>query len=154
MTTNSTDQPLRECLAAGCLSRDGFLGTDPRPMADIVAADLAELRAAGLTPGRVGDFLDAILAAADLAQEQEIHLCGGKVTVRFTPGMGLIPCPFACGFRGDKGAATVILPGGRHFLVSPLSAHLIREHGFFQGRNTAFRLEPADAVQLCRLHCP
>jgi len=56
---------------------------------------------------------------------------------------GMIPCPF-----GERGlhhkiiAEVTHLKKGGKIKFSQLSVHLIREHGFFEGRGSVFRLDP------------
>jgi len=144
------EKELRERMRPGILAKDGFLGTDSRTIADIIEADVAEIEAAGLDTARIAELLEDLLLAAEEALETPRRLCGGAVTVRFIEGMGRIPCPFACGFRGRKGVVELTSPT-LNLQFTALHAHLIRGHGFFQGRGAAFRLEPADAVALYRI---
>ena len=140
----------RALMAPGRLSRDGFLGSDTRTLDDIVAADLAELAEAGLEVGAIADLLDELHEAADEAFENPRSLCGGRVTVQATEVRGRISCPFACAYRTHK-ANIEIQAKDLALRLTPLSAHLIRAHGFFQGRGSPFRLEPADLIRLYRL---
>ena len=137
-------------MAPGVLSRDGFLGHDTRNIADILAEDQAELEAAGVTLAEVADMLERVHEKADAGMERPVTLCGGAMTLQSTEGMGRMPCPFACGVRTHKAVITVQALG-REFRLTPMLVHLVRAHGFFQGRGTPFRLEPADAAALLRV---
>jgi hypothetical protein len=134
-------------LAPGRLSRSGFLGQDERSLEEIVAADLADLDAAGVGVAQIADLLDELHQRADEGMEAPQDACGGRATVEIIEAMGRIPCPFACGFRTHK-AVVHARAGTVDILFTPLHAHLIREHGFFQGRGSDFRLEPRDLVAL------
>ncbi len=147
MKRNPVLAALRQRLAPGRLSRAGFLGGDPRPLDELVAADLAALDDAGVTPGQVADLLDALHRAADEGLEAPREVFGGRATVEIVEGMGRIPCPFGCGFRSHK-AVVHVKAGTLDLRFTPLHAHLIREHGFFQGRGSEFRLEPHELVEL------
>ena len=150
MKKNPLRQSQRELMAPGRLSRDGFLGGDDRTLDDIVAADQAVLEESGVSAEQIADLLDELHEAADEALENPRELFDGKVTVRLIEVRGLIPCPFACSFHTHK--ANVMVTAGRlAFTFTPLSAHLIREHGFFQGKGSSFRLEPEELVRLYRL---
>lgn len=152
MKQNPADTALRKRMVPGALSRDGFLGNDARDIAEIIAADRAELEAADVTVAEIADMLDALHRAADDALETPCPVCGGTLSVRMTEVMGRIPCPFACGAALHKGVVEVSCPERRVIRFTPLHAHLIREHGFFQGRGAAFRLEPRDAIALLQLY--
>ena len=150
MKQNPVEKPVRARMQPGVLSRSGFLGRDERPIADIVAADLAELQRAGMGPGEVGDVLDALHAAADAGLGAPQQVADGRLSVCSIEGLGTIPCPFGCGTNLHKGVVHVSWPeGSLHF--TPLQGHLIREHGFFQGRGAQFRIEPHGAAALVRL---
>lgn len=150
MKENPRFSPVRERMAPGRLSEEGFLGTDSRSLEDIVADDLAVLAEAGIDRNELADFLDEIHRAADAALETPTTLYDGRLTVQSTEVMGRIPCPFACGYRTHKATIRVTTRTGSLDLT-PLHNHLIREHGFFQGRGSAFRLEPRDLIDLYRL---
>ncbi|OGV78682.1 MAG: hypothetical protein A3K19_31795 [Lentisphaerae bacterium RIFOXYB12_FULL_65_16] len=147
MKPNPAETKVRQRMEAGVLSRDGFLGDDSRPLADIVADDEAVLAAAGVTAQRVGEVLQEIFAAAEAGLETQVTLFGGAVKARVIEGMGRTPCPFACGVRNRKGELTIEF-GPHRLVLTPLSVHMVREHGFFQGRGSRYRLEPALAVEL------
>ena len=147
MKQNPVLARVQQRLAPGRLSRSGFLGQDPRPFDEIVDADLAELEAAGVRVTQVADLLDELHRRADEGLEAPCEACGGRATVQLVEAMGRISCPFACGFRSHK-AVVHVHAGVVDLLFTPLQAHLIREHGFFQGRGSDFRLEPREVVAL------
>ncbi len=150
MKRNPANANVRALMERGRLGRDGFLGDDTRTIEDIVAADDATLVAAGVTRAELADLLDELHVAADEALETPRDLYDGKVQVQVTEVMGRISCPFGCGKRAHK-AAIQVKAGSLAFVFTPLHAHLIREHGFFQGKGSWFRLEPAELISLYRL---
>jgi hypothetical protein len=150
MKRNPAHSHAREMMASGRLGRDGFLGDDTRTLDDIVAADAATLEATGVTCAELADLLDELHEAADEALETPRALFGGRVVVQLVEVMGRIPCPFGCGVSEHK-AAIKVEAGDISFTFTPLHAHLIRQHGFFQGRGSAFRLEPHELAALYRL---
>jgi hypothetical protein len=139
-------------MQAGVLSGAGFLGDDERPLAEIVAADRATLEQAGLTVHDVADLLEHLHEVADRGFGASVAIAGGRVKVWIQEVMGRIPCPYACGFRAHKAVVTVSAAAGE-FQFTPLSAHLIREHGFFEGKGSPFRIEPEELVALFRVVC-
>ncbi|MFO7820911.1 MAG: hypothetical protein R6V56_02465 [Lentisphaeria bacterium] len=150
MKHNPAEDAIRKRMAPGELSLDGFLGEDNRSIAEIVDADVARLEMLGVSREKVADVIDAIHRVADEGLETEREMCDGKLHVRMEEGMGGIPCPFGCGYQGHKGIIHVKMPD-REISLTPLHGHLIREHGFFQGRGSVFRLAPDTAAELCRL---
>ncbi|NOY80992.1 MAG: hypothetical protein GXP31_08300 [Kiritimatiellaeota bacterium] len=150
MKANPAEAQVRQRMAPGVLSRDGFLGTDSRNIADIVAEDRADLDAAGVTAADIARVLEDIHRAADAGLETSITLCDGAVRARGVEVMGRIPCPFGCGVRAHKAVITVEALG-KELRITPILIHLIGTHGFFQGRGSPFRIEPAEAIALWRL---
>jgi hypothetical protein len=152
MKHNPADQLIRDRLEPGALSIKGFLGTDDRPIADIIAADTGEVEAAGLTVEVLGDFLEHLHVTADGAWESRIPMFDGKISVRSDETLGQIPCPFACGASCHKAIIIVKDANGEDLMhFTPLDAHLIREHGFFEGKGSPYRIPPASLISLYRL---
>jgi len=152
MKENPADQPIRERLEPGHLSVEGFLGDDQRPLADIIAADTGVVEAAGLTVQELGDFLEALHVTADGGWESRVPMYDGKISVRSDETLGQIPCPFACGSQCHKAEISVKDADGNDLLkFTPLDAHLISAHGFFEGLGSAYRIDPKELIALYRL---
>lgn len=152
MKENPASQTIRERLEPGIISVEGFLGHDERPLADIIAADTGEVEAAGFTVEQLGEFLETLHITADEGWEGRVPAFDGKVTVRSDETLGQIPCPFACGAHCHKSVIGVKDAAGHDLLnFTPLAAHLIRVHGFFEGKGAPCRIEPANLIRLYRL---
>jgi hypothetical protein len=149
MKRNPSEKRILERMAPGVLSRDGFLGSDARSLGDIIADDAAVLDAAGLSRKAVAAVLQEIFQQAEAGLETTVSFADGQIQAELLEVMGRMPCPFACGTRGRKGVLSIRF-GETSLRITPLSVHLIAEHGFFGGRGNPYRLEPADAVALCR----
>lgn len=149
MKKNPAEQMIRDRLEPGALSIEGFLGTDDRPLADIIAADTGAVEAADLTIEKLGAFLEDLHVIADAGWEGRVAAFDGKVTVRADETLGQIPCPFACGEQCHKAVIGVKDAAGNDLLhFTPLDAHLIRKHGFFEGKGSPYRIEPAELIKL------
>lgn len=128
-------------LAAGVISRDGFLGADTRSVEEIIKADGATLCRLGLTADRVAAELGRLVRIAMDSCGLRVKV-GEHLTVFCREAMGRIPCPWSDGEWFVKGEVEVSDDrDGRSIRVSPLSVHLIGAHGFFQGQGSKFRLE-------------
>ena len=149
MKENPADKLIRERLEPGHISVEGFLGTDKRPLADIIAADTGVVEAEGLSVDVLGNFLEKLHVTADGGWESRIPMYDGKITVRSDETLGQIPCPFACGASCHKAVITVKDANGENLLVfTPLDAHLIAAHGFFEGKGSTYRTEPKELINL------
>lgn len=136
-------------MAPGVLSRAGFLGTDTRGLAEIIAADRAELADADLTCEQLAERLEELLAAAMAAMGAGVAV--GDWTAAYHEAMGKIPCPWGgCGLF-PKGEVEMVGPsGGETVRFTPLSVHMIARHGFLQGRGSRYRLSPAVLARIPR----
>jgi len=151
MKENPADQNLRDRLEPGLISVEGFLGNDKRPLADIIAADTGTVEAEGLTVEALGDFLEKLHVTADAGWEGRVPMFDGKISVRSDETLGQIPCPFACGAQCHKAEVAVKDAAGNDLLrFTPLDAHLISAHGFFEGKGSHYRIEPAELIDLFR----
>ena len=145
---------VQERMARGVLARDGFLGTDTRTLADILAEDAEALARLGVRADEVGAALER-LTEADLAALGGPVTVDGRYAVRSVEAMGRIPCPFGtCGLFPKAEVHGRRLDTGQALVWTPLGAHLVRAHGFFQGRGSPYRLEPGMLVEfLGRWRC-
>ena len=150
MKETPEDKALEDRLGASKFSGEGFLGTDHRPVDEIVAADLRALAQLGVSK-------EALLAALRAAFEKARAALGGEVAIR--PGvvavahesMGRIPSPF----RGDgvfeKGDVVLTTAAGEAFVLTALGLAMIEKHSFFQGHGSRYRVDPARAAALLGL---
>jgi hypothetical protein len=138
-------------LGASKFSGEGFLGTDHRPVEDIIADDMRTLEHLDVS-------LEDLAAALHDAYEKTRHNLGAQTEIRpgingvFYESMGRIPSPF----RGDgvfeKGEAVLKdEESGEQLIITSLGIALIEKHGFFQGHGSRYRIDPAKAVQLLGL---
>jgi hypothetical protein len=147
MQETPEDKMIRERLMPGQISPKGFLGTDERPVEEIIAADTAEVEAAGLTTVQLGELLEEIHQAADQGWESTVSLYDGRITARSLEVNGKIPCPFGCGAKCHKAVIEVNFCGTK-IQFTPLDAHMIQVHGFFEGKGSDYRLNPRDIIEI------
>jgi len=128
----------------GVITLTGFLGADGRDLVQIIDEDDATVRRLGLSHARLAARM-AELRDAGLAGLGEFIPVSPHFAVRVDGVRGRLPCPFGEPGLHPKTNVTVRnLASGRELTFTDLSIHLIREHGFYQGRGAPFRLEPAD----------
>lgn len=128
-----------ERMKPGSVTSSGFLGSDPRSLADIVEADEERFQALGLDFGDVADELERLgrLGAAGLGEPVTVD---GKWLVKSDEARGTFPCPFQDGIFHKNSIA--VEAAGERVVYSDLSLHLLRAHHFCQGRGSPFRLDP------------
>lgn len=150
MKANPADKMIRDRLEPGALSLDGFLGSDTRSIQDIIAADSGVVVAAELTTEQLGAFLEEMHVMADQGWEGNVAMYDGRIQVRGVEHMGSIPCPFACGESCHKAMIEVSKDGVCILRFTPLDAHMIAKHGFFEGKGSEYRIEPEGLIDLYR----
>ncbi len=145
------EQRVLQRMAPGALSKEGFLGEDHRELAELLTDDDHLVQSLGLSHEAIADALQDALDRAEGDLGRPVDLGNGR-TATYRESMGRIPCPFGgCGvFR--KGEVELTDPtSGLAVRFTPLSIHMIRRHGFYQGRGTRYRLEPETLSRLLGL---
>jgi hypothetical protein len=141
-------QKLEEILRSSALVAGGFMGDDPRTTTEIIDADAADLFSLGATVGQITARMSQITEQAERGLGNWVVIddhCEAQVD----EARGRIPCPWPHRSRHLKRVTTARLTASDKIVRwSDLSLHLIAAHGFFQGKGSPFRMEPADAVDL------
>ncbi len=134
----------------GKITKDGFLGDDKRHVHDIIQEDLLTLSKLGVELEEIADRLQYFIEEGKKGLETKVDL--GEFTVQITWDRGLLPCPFGEPKLHHKIIATVYNKKlNKKFEYSQLNVHLIKEHGFFLGKGSKFRLEPGELVDLLEI---
>jgi hypothetical protein len=136
---------------ASKFSGDGFLGSDQRPVDEIIADDARTLEQVGIPLAQLAAAIEtAYLAARDaLGAPAEIS---PEVIGEFEESRGRIPCPFrGCGVF-EKGEAIITdRRTNETLIITSLGIHLIGKHGFFQGIGSRYRIDPLKAAKILRI---
>jgi hypothetical protein len=141
-------QHLDIALRLSTLVAGGFMGDDPRSVTEVIdtdAGDLSRLRVtAGDLAARMKDITEK--AAGALGTWTEVAP-GLEAQVDETRGAN--PCPWRHRGRYFKRITTVRRKGSDETLRwSDLNTHMIGAHGFFEGKGSMFRVEPAELVKM------
>jgi hypothetical protein len=151
MKETPQDKALEARMAASKFSGEGFLGTDHRPVDEIVADDLRTLERIGLPLETLHATLADAFAKARAAFGGEVEIRPGLVALAHE-SMGRIPSPFQGDGVFEKG--DVVLRDsatGEEIVLTQLGLALIEKHAFFQGRGSRYRVDPDRAAALLRL---
>ena len=148
MKQSPREQEQAKLFGPSKFSAAGFMGDDPRQPGEIIAADAVTVESLGTTREAVAALLAAAFDKAEAALGDPVELRPG-ITATHYEARGKIPSPF----RGDgvfqKGEVSITeKTGGTTIHVTRLGISMIRNHGFFQGRGSRYRIEPEDAVRL------
>ncbi|MBM4147812.1 MAG: hypothetical protein FJ224_02030 [Lentisphaerae bacterium] len=129
-------------MAPGRISAAGFLGADQRRLADILSDDDAAVRRLGLTHQGIADRMRELREAGKSGLGEEVDVPPDHV-VRIAGVRGKIPCPFHDGVFEKVNTIVRNVKSGREIVFTDLSVHMIEAHGFYEGRGSPFRNDPA-----------
>jgi hypothetical protein len=126
----------------GFITKEGFLGKDTRQLVEILIEDEAAVNRLGLANEEVAQRLRYFLEKAREGLGTEV-LVEGKFLVSADDVRGRLPCPW--GHRGLYPKTNVRLrniENNMEIVFTGLQIHMIAAHGFYEGKGSAFRLEP------------
>ncbi len=131
----------------GCITLKGLLGEDRRNLVDILIEDDAEVKRLGTTHEaiavRMQEFRDA--GVQGLGESITVQ---GRYEVRVDSVRGKLPCPFEDGVVQKTFIQVKNLALDLTITYTDLHIHMIKEHGFYEGRGSSFRLPPQDLVEI------
>ncbi len=126
----------------------GFMGTDGRPLEEIVDADMVSLAHLGYTIAQVAGRMQELTALA-IPELGNPVVVGDNLTVTSQDYMGRIICPWPHPMSLAKRITVVQRTDTDESIRwTDLSIHMIAEHSFFEGKGSPFRIEPGKLVHL------
>jgi len=129
-------------MTPGVITAGGFLGSDPRPLAEILADDEARVSRLGLTHAGIATRMRALRAAGARGLGEAVAV-PPHFEVRVDGVRGKLPCPFSHkGLYAKVNIAVRNRRRGTEVAYTDLGIHLIEAHGFYEGRDSQFRLDP------------
>jgi hypothetical protein len=148
MKKSPQQKKLEDMLQPSKFSAGGFMGTDTRSVWEIISADATEMVKLGKTNDEVAQRMQQLTDIGKPALEEWVEV-DKHLRVMVEDHRGAIPCPWSHRVRCVKRITTVEHKiSGKTVRWSDLNIHLIKDHGFFEGRGAAFRLEPRDLVEI------
>jgi hypothetical protein len=141
-------QKIEAVMRSSKLAARGFLGDDPRSLTEIIDADAATLDRLGYTPEQLAQRMQQISDLAVPRLGNWINL-DPRRRARVSEARGFLICPWPHPGKFIKRVTTVqLINTDRSIQWSDLNIHLIGQHGFFEGRNAPFRIEPCQLVEI------
>ena len=142
---------IQEKLQPGVITRDGFLGSDRRNLVDILEDDDATVRRIKLTHLQIADRMIELRDAGMKGLGNFIRV-PPHYEIRVDSVRGKLPCPFGDPGILPKTNITVRnLKKNAEIIFTDLHIHLIGSHGFYEGKGSPFRLEPAALVDILEI---
>lgn len=139
---------LEEILRSSKMVRGGFLGTDRRPLMAIIEADAAELALTDKTREEIAERMRDIMELARAGLETDVTI-GERLEAHVFDSRGQLVCPWPGEERFSKTVVEVTRTDtGKTVRWTELNIHMIEQHGFFEGKGSAFRIEPQELVDV------
>ena len=133
---------IQQQMQPGIITLEGFLGTDSRNLIDIIAHDEVSVHQLNIThqdiASRMQYFRDAGLDGLG-----EFLKIDGHYEVRVDSVRGKLPSPFGGPGMYEKVNTTVRnMNINKEVVYTDLHIHFVKDHGFYEGEGSAYRLEP------------
>ena len=149
MKMSPGDKKLDEMLRSSALVAGGFMGSDTRTAAEVIGADSAILQPRGVNAAMLARRMRELTAIAQEGLGMWVDADGGTLRVMSEDYKGVLVCPWGHAGHYDKRVTMAERPAtGQTLTWTELNVHLIEAHGFFEGKGSAFRIEPDEAVRI------
>ena len=150
MKENPANSEIVKNMQPGTLYLDGFLGEDTRSLDRIIEDDRLALERLNITALDLGKKMRKLTLKGMEAMGDPVEIDGFEVEV--TEYMGYAQCPFKDNRKAGKRITDVVdLKTGAHMSWTDIGIHLIRDHGFFRGEGSPFRIDPESLAVFLRL---
>ena len=138
-------------MVPGEISKSGFLGNDERKLVDILLDDGQAVTGLGLTHKILADRMEELTEKGREGFGNPV-LVDGYLQVTVDDSRGTIACPFQhMGMYPKENVKAVNTKTGESVFWTALNIHMIREHGFYQGKGSPFRIEPLDLIRVLEI---
>lgn len=139
---------LEDILRSSQIVAGGFMGDDERPVTEIIDTDARDVERHGYTNEQIADRMEQVRDEGQKGLGSPMKIDHLLVTV--DDNRGMLPSPWPDDTHRSTKTTTFVkdLRSQKELVYSDLSIHLIRAHGFYQGRGSAFRLEPRDIISV------
>lgn len=138
----------------GALSEGGFLGECER-LEDVLARDRRTLARLGVTYDELAGRLGALIRAAPARVGHlvvEVAFCAGRQVCPWSSDIHHRQCTAGGGVEYDSCDWLIRNLRSRQVMCGPgLIVHLIRDHHFFEGVESPYRVDPAELARLLEL---
>lgn len=143
MKQTPEEKIIQKRMQPGVVTLEGFLGNDKRHYHEIVSEDLKILSQLGITKEQVADRLQEL---TDLAFENPEGLAepAEGIKIEYISVRGKVISPFK-GQRPARKGIIIYHDEKRNLKIrwTPLNIAMIRDYGFFEGKGSKNRIEPA-----------
>ncbi len=131
----------------GGITLKGFLGKDRRSLNEILIDDDAEVRRLGTTHEAIAARMQSLRDAGKAGLGEPITV-QQQYEIRVDDVRGKLPCPFEDAVVQKTFIQVKNIAQNQVITYTDLHIHMIKEHGFYEGHHSGFRLPPADLVSI------
>ncbi len=139
---------IQEQMQKGVITLEGFLGNDTRKLVDIIEADHLTVRKHKRTCADIASRME-YFKELGLNGLGEFLTIDETFEVKVESVRGLLPSPF--GGKGMYGKINTTVTNkklNKTIVYTDLHIHFVGEHCFFEGKESLFRLEPEDLIEI------
>lgn len=138
----------QEQMKPGVITSCGFLGPDRRNLIEILVEDEAAVQRLNTTHKKIASRMKELrnqgLAGLGMFEKVDDHF-----EVKVDSMRGQLPSPFEDHIMIEKQNTVVRnLKLNKEVAYTDFSIHMIEFHGFYQGKGSMFRIEPAELVEI------
>ena len=127
----------------GVLTKDGYLGRDGRPLAYILDADAETVKRLGVTHGDLAAKMAHLTQTGRRGLGTPV-LVDDRLEVSVDEWRGVAVCPWEHKGAYRIGIVTVRNTAtGEEIDWTEIQVHLVGEHGFYNGVDSSYRIDPA-----------
>jgi hypothetical protein len=139
---------IQQNMRKGVITLDGFLGDDTRKLVDIIAEDTFAIHAHHTTKEAIASRMEYFRKQGEEGLGEPITV-DGNFEVRVDSVRGLLPSPFGGpGMYAKVNTSVLNKSSGKSIVYTDLHIHFIKDHGFFEGKGSPFRLEPKELIEI------
>ena len=144
-------QGIQNRMQPGILSAEGFLGDDTRNLADILLEDRIAVERLGTDHTALAERMRYFSEKGKAGLGKPV-IVDDIYEVTVEDYMGFLPCPFSDHCNVEKrNTRLTILKTGQVVCWTDLNIHMIEAHGFYEGKGSAFRVEPEEIVKALKV---
>jgi hypothetical protein len=148
MKKSPQTRKLEHILRSSKLVAGGFMSDDSRSFTEVIEADASQVSRLGYTMEQIAARMQEITDTAKTGLGNWVTV-DDKLQAVAEEAKGSLICPWPHPGRYVKRVTTVERRNsGETIRWSDLNIHLIAEHGFFEGRGAAFRIEPEKLIKV------
>ena len=144
-------QKVQEQMKPGVITLHGFLGTDDRNLIDILTEDDGSVKRLGLTHEQIAEKMQEYREAGERGLGEYIAV-SPHFEVRVESVRGKLPSPFGGpGLYQKTNTSVTNKRIDKAVVYSDMQIHLIKDHGFYEGKGSLFRLDPAALAEVLEI---